>query len=370
MASLMDRLVYKEMLGPWLFGVAMFSVLLMAGTYLFRLTDFFVRGVEPSAIIELSLLYAPRMIVPTFPMAVLLASLLAFSRLSNDAETIALQAGGSSLWRMLLPVMMFGLLVTAITFTFQELIVPNASQRAVSMTSELLRKIGPASQQNFYQPIYVNNEYRGSLMAKDVNLKDNTLYEVVLAWYVEGKTNPELFFFKEFYYGEDKRWRIREGVAIRDEGDRIIRTKLQDAEPPPGVILDITPKDLLSQTVMDTDTMGISDIGEQVKKMKNHNRVDHRKLRNLEVGYWTKISFPFTALVFALVGAPLAIRRVRQGISAGVATSVFIIFAYYILQSYLTILARGGKLAPEMGAFGPLAIGLVVAIMLILYRNH
>ncbi|MER3462424.1 MAG: LPS export ABC transporter permease LptG, partial [Armatimonadota bacterium] len=40
MIRLLDRLIYRELFGPWVFGVAMFTTVLLAGTYLFRLTNY------------------------------------------------------------------------------------------------------------------------------------------------------------------------------------------------------------------------------------------------------------------------------------------------------------------------------------------
>src|SRR5437868_2685085 len=142
---LIDRLVYKEVFGPWLFGVTMFTVVLMAGTYLFRMTDFLVKGVEPSDVLQLSLLYMPGLVAKTFPMAVLLAALLAFGRLSNDSEIIAAQTGGASLYRIVLPVGLFGLMVSALAFAFGEFVVPPASIRATELTASVLRHLQQSS---------------------------------------------------------------------------------------------------------------------------------------------------------------------------------------------------------------------------------
>ena len=43
--SRIDKLVLQEIFGPWGFGVAIFTVLIMAGTYLFKITDYIVQGV-------------------------------------------------------------------------------------------------------------------------------------------------------------------------------------------------------------------------------------------------------------------------------------------------------------------------------------
>ncbi len=110
----LDALITKELMGPWVFGVAIFTVLILAGTYLFRITDYFVKGVGFFTVAELTTLLLPGIMAKTFPMAVLLATLLSFGRLSSDSEIVAIKACGTSLMRVMYPVGMFGLIVAVI----------------------------------------------------------------------------------------------------------------------------------------------------------------------------------------------------------------------------------------------------------------
>src|SRR6188474_1121489 len=102
-----DRLVIKEIFGPWLFGVAIFTVLIWAGSFLFKFTEYLVSGIEMSTVIKLTVLTLPAIMAKTFSMATLLAGLLAFGRLSSDSEIVALRAAGASIGRIMRPVGVF-----------------------------------------------------------------------------------------------------------------------------------------------------------------------------------------------------------------------------------------------------------------------
>ena len=112
-----DRLITKELIGPWLFGVGLFSALLMAATYLGRLVGYIVDQAPGELVGQLVVLSLPAILVKTFTMAVLLAALLAFGRLSSDSEIVALRAGGASIYRIVAPVAFFSLLVAMITLS-------------------------------------------------------------------------------------------------------------------------------------------------------------------------------------------------------------------------------------------------------------
>src|SRR4051812_1625776 len=116
----LDRLILKELIGPWLFGVAMFTVLIMAASYLFKASDFLVQGVGGFTVFQFILLNLPGIMVKTFAMAVLLASLLAFGRLSSDSEIVAVRAAGVSVFRIMQPVALFSVVIAVIAFVVDE----------------------------------------------------------------------------------------------------------------------------------------------------------------------------------------------------------------------------------------------------------
>lgn len=372
---LLDKLVYKEIVGPWIFGVTLFSVVLMAGTYLFRLTDFLVKGIEPQVIFQLSALYFPGLVAKTFPMAVLLASLLSFARLSNDSEIIAAQAGGASIFRIMRPVAFFGLFVSILTFAFGDYIVPPASLKAAEVQTEVLKTLKQTSAQPYSQALFVKGKFVGQLAAKNIDISKGSMYDAVIIWWGDKGLPESYFYFTELYYTPGRSWRAKDGYVILDRGNgQILKTTWEDARPPRfSQALDFTPETILASSISDYDALSMAQLQERIAKLEEYPQQDEeriRKVRDLRVGYWTKISLPLSGLVFALVGAPVSIRRVRQSVGLGVGISIMIIFAYYLLHNYLTVLAKGGAIHPALSAFIPVILGLAAAIFLLMQKNH
>ncbi|MEQ1936541.1 MAG: LptF/LptG family permease [Fimbriimonadaceae bacterium] len=140
-----DRLIIGELAGPWMFGTAIFTTLIMAGTYLFKITDYLANGVSFAVVLKLTLLLLPGVIVKTFSMAVLLATLLAFGRLSSDSEIVALRAAGASLGRIMMPVAVFGVVVAAIAFGVNEFVARPLREPGLfrGLTSNLRAEASP-----------------------------------------------------------------------------------------------------------------------------------------------------------------------------------------------------------------------------------
>jgi len=111
--SLMDKYVLGEIIIPFLFGIGLFTALGLSIGTLFEL----IRRVTESGLFvgvaaQICLLRVPEFIVLAFPMSLLLATLVAYSRLSSDSEIIALRSVGINLFRLVIPALIFSLSIT------------------------------------------------------------------------------------------------------------------------------------------------------------------------------------------------------------------------------------------------------------------
>ena len=75
--KILDRYILREMLGPFIFGVVAFSSIFIGSDVLFKLARFYIRdGVPINILVRLFFLSIPEIVVLTFPMSMLLSSLL------------------------------------------------------------------------------------------------------------------------------------------------------------------------------------------------------------------------------------------------------------------------------------------------------
>ncbi|HEY9825260.1 MAG TPA: LptF/LptG family permease, partial [Stenomitos sp.] len=161
--SVLDRYVLQELFKPFLFGVGIFSAVGVSAGSLFTLLQQVTSTQIPLAIaLQVLALQVPRFVSLALPMAMLLASLLCFSRLSGDRELTALQAGGVSLYRILAPVLGFGLAVTVLMFGLNENLVPFTQyQSKVLMRQPALEgKLNLQDKNVFYQEYGPDREVR------------------------------------------------------------------------------------------------------------------------------------------------------------------------------------------------------------------
>jgi lipopolysaccharide export system permease protein len=111
MGSTLHRYLFLQVLGPFFGGLALFTFVLLIARIL-KLVEMVVnRGVPALEILQLFSYLLPAFLEVTVPMALLLACLMAYGRLSSDSEIVALRASGLSLYQISAPVAVFALLV-------------------------------------------------------------------------------------------------------------------------------------------------------------------------------------------------------------------------------------------------------------------
>ena len=110
---LLDKYVLKELLYPFVFGVASFSSIFIASSLLFKIVQYMTTyGASTSSVAKLFLYSMPEIINYTFPMSVLLATLMAFGKLSSNSEIVAMKSGGVSYYRIVAPVVAVGFIIS------------------------------------------------------------------------------------------------------------------------------------------------------------------------------------------------------------------------------------------------------------------
>src|SRR5262249_26098449 len=115
MGKILHRYIFREVVTPFLLGLGIFTFVLLIARLL-KLIELVVnRGLPATQILELLGYLMPAFLEVTVPMAMLLAILIAFGRLSADSEMIALRSSGMSLYQLLPPITAFVVFATILT---------------------------------------------------------------------------------------------------------------------------------------------------------------------------------------------------------------------------------------------------------------
>ena len=128
MLRITDRYILREVIPPFLLALLVFTFLLMIPPIMEVAEDLIAKGVDPSTIVRIMATLVPQGLGITIPISLLLGILMGLGRLSTDRETVALQACGVSVFRMLYPLGLLAVATSLATCYILVVALPDANQ--------------------------------------------------------------------------------------------------------------------------------------------------------------------------------------------------------------------------------------------------
>jgi lipopolysaccharide export system permease protein len=367
--SILDRYLASEIILPFLFGMGLFTSLgISIGTFfdlVRRVTEY---GLPLSTAIAILFLKMPGFIVLAFPMSVLLATLMAYSRLSSDSELIALRSLGISTLRLMVPAVILSLVVTVAAFLTNDIVAPAATYQASLTLQAALNEERPTfKERNIIYPEYgkIRDDNGGEqtvlkrlFYAEEFN--GNEMQGLTILDRTQAGINQIVTSQAATWNVNENTWDFFNGTMylIAPDGSyrNIVRFEHQQ------LALPRAPLDLAQQE-QKNDEMNIAQAREYLQVLKLSG--NEKKIRKLEVRIQEKIAIPFVCLVFGLIGAGLGLRPQQTNKATSFGICVGLIFSYYLLSFITSSLGIWGIFSPFLAAWLPNLLGLGAGILLI-----
>jgi lipopolysaccharide export system permease protein len=347
--KIVHRYVFREILVPFLFGLSVFTFILLIARLL-RLIELVVtRGVPFLSIARLLAYIMPAFLEVTVPMAMLLAILVAFGRLSADSEMVALRSSGLSLYQLVPPVAIFVALATASTAALSIHARPWGNRALRSALFDIARTRASAS----IKPSVFNDDFPGLVIyAESIDATTDELRHVLISDERDGAQQNTIF--------------ARDGVMISDPDAQAVTLRLRDG------FIHTTDGGARSEYQTHFESY---DVNLDLRQMLAEARPRERDPKELTLGqlrraiaakraahvpfvpelveYHRKFSIPFACVVFGLAAVPLGVQPVRAARARGFALSLALIFGYYMLLSLGQALAEQGTVPAAVGLWLP-----------------
>jgi len=135
-----SKYILKEHVGPLVFALSALTSLMLLNYVAKRFGDLVGKGLPVRAIVEFFALSIPFTVAMTLPMAILVATLHAFSRLASENEITAYKASGVSMHRLVAPVLVAAMGFTVLMIWFNDQVLPRANHRLATLTTDISRK--------------------------------------------------------------------------------------------------------------------------------------------------------------------------------------------------------------------------------------
>ena len=370
---LIDKWLIAQLVPPLIFSISAFTVVSLSVGVMFDLIRKIVEfGLPFGLALKILFLKLPGFLVLSFPMSVLLSTLLTYGKLSSNSELLALRSLGIKTSRFIIPALIVSIFMTGITFFFNNSLVPYTNKLAeISMRDGLGKSTIIESGSDVFFPGY------GSLIDPQTNKpsESNTyLTQIFFSRVVENKImkNVTLLDFSRIgnkqvlsaesasFDKENLGWIFKNGKIIYFSSDAqtsIINfnTYFYPLGDGPLKVSEIQ-KDANDMTV--SEAIAAKNIYESAGNIKD--------ARKMKVRIQEKFTLPFACLVFGLIGSSLGSKsNLRSSRSQGFGLSVVLILIYYVISFLFSSLGVKGLLSPIVAAWLPVLISLGAGIYLL-----
>ena len=364
---LIDRWLIAQILPPMLFAISAFTVISLSVGVMFDLIRKIVEfGLPLFLAIKVLFFSLPSFLVLSFPMAVLLSTLLAYGKLSANSELLALKSLGIKTSRIIAPAIAVSILMTGLTFYFNDNLVPASNKLA---ESTLRAGIGSSFSSEEGKDNIMFSRY-GSRIESATNkpTKTNTFLTHIFyaSWFenniMQGVTVldfsrqdiQQILKAKSAVFDkENSSWIFSDGSIVSvDQGGQTTNIQFEKYRYP----FVEGPLDL-ARVPKDATEMSLKQALEAERIYKETGNL--KEIRRIQVRIQEKFTLPFACLVFGLIGSSLGSKsNLRSSKSQGFGLSVILILVYYVMSFVFSSFGVKGVLSPIIATWLPVLISL------------
>lgn len=348
--KLIDRYILRHFVLNFLFGLLCF-VLIFIMVDLFENLDRFID--KKLTIVMLATYYMyfiPDILKLIMPVGMLLASLFTISRFVNYSELTAMKSAGISIYRYLMPVLTFGLILTLFAVYFNGWIVPHSNRLKYKFEREVLgRNTISNSIQNIYiqdkiNRIIIINNYEKStqicsntsiqIFNKDTLTKITTKLDILsMKWDFDKKDwLISTVYLREFPEFDKEKLKILNNIYL---------TSIPTVER-----IGLAPE-TLEKKQLKPEELVLSEFKEFIDNLE----ASGQEVSKEKVDYYSIISFPFANIITIIFGVSISSNRRKGGAALHFGISLIVSFIYLGFVKISQVFGYNGDLNPIFTAW-------------------
>lgn len=279
---------------------------------------------------------APQLFLFSLPMASMMGSIICFTRLTNSGEIMALKASGLSLYRLLVPLFIFALFTTALTWISSTYLMPEGhramQQLFIQMAKDKIDKGIPAKEFSeglggvvlYVDTITADGSWHG-VYVSDVRDPKGAMTILARQGSLQADMN-NMALTLHLYDGSIHR--------AKNHSDQTVSFRRYTLLLPVKL-----PEKFTTAAIKRLDRKGMNQ--EELLLHATRLGLEDRKGRELYIEYVRRIVLPVGCLVLTLLGMPLGLLAAPGRRAIGIPVGLALFILYYV------VLTAGNSLAEE-----------------------
>ncbi len=348
----LDRYVGREFARFFLLILVALVNVYILGLLIDVIADAFEHNVQGKVVLQYLAFAQPQILFHMLPLSTLMATLVCFAILTKTSEITAAKAGGVSLYRISVPVILIGITVSAGCFALQEYLLPYANRRAAELRDEIKNR-----------PVQTHNVLnRQWMMGERQELYNYAYYDSNLRKFsglavYKFQTDP--FTITERLYAQEAQWESEQDAWIFSRGWR--RSFVEGGKHEPFetlAIQDMEPPSYFVKEVKRSDQMTYMELTRYVDDLQQAGY----DVVPLRVAQQAKFSFPLAAMVTVLIAIPFSFTPGKKGALYGIGIAIAIGLSYYVTTRVFAFMGEMAMLPPVLAAWAPNVLFSIAAL--------
>lgn len=335
-----DRYVFLRLLTITLFVLVVFLFVFIMIDFSENSDDFTDRGATLSEIWnDYYLNYIPEMIRLVSPVAIFSAVLFLTGQLSERLEITAMKAAGISLYRLIIPFLVFAL-VSALTISMLDAhVIPKSNQKRIAFEEVYLKqKNERIDRSDIFRELSKNS----ILQVNYFDAKQNTAFQVRFLEYDSLTLRKTTLATNMAWKKEIGKWRLTSVTERVYTDSGYVQTKFSGKD----TTLSILPQDL-ARTTSDVYQLTYKEARDYIASIE---RSGAGGVNIPKVQYFGRLAYPLSIIVVILIGFSVASERRRGGKGLYIAAGLTFSFVYLAFMKIAEPFGYYGTIPPELAA--------------------
>jgi lipopolysaccharide export system permease protein len=355
---LLDRYLFRELLVPFACCLGGFLIFWISSDLFKEMGNFQEHKLRVGDIVEYYLVIAPEFLGLVMPVAFLLAVLYALTQHTRHNEITAIRAAGVSLWRLAAPYFIVGFVASVALLASNELWSPDSEERAEFIKNR--RTSGTTK----YEPHLVQNlgfvntrDSRGWMIGM-FNARTAEMTNAQVRWTLpDGSRRLILAARADWWSGMWVFHDVKEYTDPGGAGTELVPglqtntlPMLQFTETPDEIRSEI--KISRAQALKNRHRSALPII-EILRYRRLHPQIRETDRCWLDTKLHSRLAGPWTCLVVVLIALPFGAASGRRNVFVGVAGSILICFAFFVLRDVGLAAGAAGKIPGWLAGWLP-----------------
>jgi lipopolysaccharide export system permease protein len=351
-----DRYIFSRLLIITVFALLLLIFIFIIIDFSENSDDFTDLGASMAEIWgEYYLNYIPEMIRLVVPVAVFTACLFVTSQMAERLEISSLYAAGISMYRLIIPYMVFGIIMAVSVSALDAQVIPKSNAKRIAFEKRYIRK---KSEKVDKSDIYRQLSPTSTIKVNYFDQNKNIAYRIQLYDIVGDEVVRVIQSGKMVWQDSSRTW-LMEGVNDRIFDDSTF-TERYEAEL--DTTLNLFPRDLARST---SDIYQLT-YEEAAAYIESIERSGAGGIELPQVQFYGRLVYPFSMVIVIMIGFVIAATKRKGGKGFTVAMGLVISFLYLALMKIIEPFGYSGSISPVLAATLPHFVFLMVGFALLI----